>query len=60
MEEEMITICLGGQSCKVPKSIAKNIFNTILETPPIDYEKSQEEADQIASKIRELKEKGTY
>lgn len=60
MEEEMTTICLGGQLCEVPKSIAKNIFNAILETPPIDYEKNQEEVDQIIAEIREAKEKGTY
>lgn len=60
MEEELVSICLGGKFYDVPKSIAKSIFNTVLETPPIDHEKYRKEADDIADKIRQLKEDGNY
>lgn len=36
IEEPTTTICLGGRFYTVPKSIAKNIFTTITNTPPIE------------------------
>lgn len=59
MEEEII-ICLGGQLYKVSENIAKNIFTTIIKTPPIDYEKNQKEINDILLKIKEAKENNTY
>lgn len=60
MEEELVTISLGGHIYQIPRCNGKHIFATILATPPIDYEKSIEKANEIADKIRKMKDEGNY
>lgn len=59
-EEELFTISFGGHFYKVTESMAREIFTALIETPPIDYEKSMEEANEIADNIRKMKDEGNY